>query len=147
MELLLKKTIDKVGELGEIVDVSPGYARNYLIPKGYAEPLSPAALRRVEQLKKKMAEEEALKTRQEKQMLKDIQARESFTIMAEADETGQLYGSVTETMIADLLRDEGFDVDKKHILIEEPIKNCDIFSITVKIGEETGQFKLWVVAK
>ena len=147
MELLLKKTIDKVGELGEVVDVSPGYARNYLIPKGYAEPLSPGALRSVEHLKKKMAEEQATKTRQEQEMLKDIQSRESFTIMSEADENGQLYGSVTEAMIADVLKDEGFDIDKKHIVIEEPIKNCDIFSISVKVGEKTAQFKLWVVAK
>lgn len=147
MELLLKKTIEKVGELGEIVDVSPGYARNYLIPKGYAELLSPEGLRRVEQLKKNIAKEEALKMRQEKEMLKEIQARESFTIMAEADENGQLYGSVTENMIADVLKNEGFDIDKKHIIIEEPIKNCDIFSISVKIGEEQTQFKLWVVAK
>jgi len=147
MELLLKKTIEKVGELGEIVDVSPGYARNYLIPKGYAEPISPAGLRRVEQLKKNIAEEQAFKTRQEKEMLRNIQSRESFTIMAEADENGKLYGSVTESMIADVLKNDGFDIDKKNIIIDEPIKNCDIFSISVKIGEEQTQFKLWVVAK
>lgn len=147
MELLLKKTIDKVGEFGEVVDVSPGYARNYLIPKGFAEPLSPAALKRIEQLKKKIDREEEVKSRQEKEMLDEIASRESFTIMAEADGSGKLYGSVTETMIADLLSDEGFDIDKKQIVIEETIKTCDIFTISIRTADTTVPFKLWVVSK
>jgi len=147
MELLLKKTVENLGELGEIVDVSPGYARNYLIPKGYAEPVTPAALRRVEELKKKLAREKAEKEKRAQETVDRIRERESFTIMAEADENGRLYGSVTEAVIAEMFREEGFEVDKKNIIIEEPIKRCDIFNVEVKIGGNSARVKLWVVAK
>ncbi|MFC1582933.1 50S ribosomal protein L9 [Planctomycetota bacterium] len=147
MELLLKENVEHLGEMGEIVDVSPGYARNFLIPKGLAEKLTPAAMRRVESLKRKLEEHKAAQRQQMSVMLKEIEGRESFTIIAEADENGHLYGSVTEVMVADMLKDEGFELDKKHIIIEDPIKTCDIFSVAIKIGEEDAAFKLWVVAK
>ena len=147
MELLLKENVEHLGEMGEIVEVSPGYARNFLLPKGLAEKLTPAALRRVESLKRKLEEQKAMQRQQWSVMLKDIEARESFTIMAEADENGHLYGSVTEVMVTDMLKDEGFELDKKHIVIEDAIKTCDIFNIAIKIGEDNATFKLWVVAK
>lgn len=147
MELLLKNSVESLGEMGEIVNVSAGYARNYLIPKGYAEILTPAALLKVQALKKKLEEQTKTEERKQKDMLTELESRESFTVMCEADENGHLYGSVSESMIAELLQEEGFRVEKKQIIIEEPIKTCDIFSLDVKIGEDTAQIKLWVVAK
>ncbi|MFH1709405.1 MAG: 50S ribosomal protein L9 [Planctomycetota bacterium] len=147
MELLLLKTIDHLGEMGEIVEVAPGYARNYLLPKGFAETLSPSALQRVNKLKVKLEDEKKVKAQAAREMLAKVGSRESYTIMAEADETGQLFGSVTDASIADMLKAEGFEIDKKHVILAEPIKKCDIYTIDVKIGEDTAQFKLWVVAK
>ncbi len=147
MELLLKKNLENLGEMGEIVDVAPGYARNFLLPKGYAEKLTPGALKRVEALKKKLEEQKTAQRVQLKEMLDQLKSRESFTIMAEADEEGHLYGSVNETMVAALLQEDGFAVEKKHIIIDDPIKTCDIFNIGIRIGEDETQIRLWVVAK
>jgi large subunit ribosomal protein L9 len=147
MELLLLKTIDHLGEMGEIVDVSAGYARNYLLPKGLAETLSPSALQRVTKLKLKLEDEKKAKALAVREMLTKLGARESYTIMSEADEGGHLFGSVNDAAIADMLKQEGFEIDKKHVVLAEPIKKCDIYTIDIKIGEDTAQFKLWVVAK
>jgi large subunit ribosomal protein L9 len=147
MELLLLKTIDHLGEMGEIVEVASGYARNYLIPKGLAETLSPSALQRVTKLKVKLEDEKKAKAQAAREMLAKVGARESYTIMAEADEAGQLFGSVNDAAIADMLKGEGFEIDKKHVVLAEPIKTCDIYTIDLKIGDDTVQFKLWVVAK
>ena len=121
-EILLIQSVDHLGGQGDVVEVRAGYARNYLLPKGFAEKATPNALKQVESLKKKLEEHKAEERIKLKDMFKKIAERESFTVTSEADENGHLYGSVTELMIADMLKEEGFELDKKNVVIEEPIK-------------------------
>jgi len=145
MKVILRKDVDQLGSEGDIVDVKSGHARNYLLPGGFAYPASAGSL-------KKLEEEKKLKELRIKKELKSAEALArrlsgaSLTFVMKAGEEDQLYGSVSSSDIAGKLKDLGFDIDKKDILLEEPIKVLGVYTVEVTVHREvSGKIKVWVV--
>jgi large subunit ribosomal protein L9 len=145
MKLLLKKDIPKLGIVGDIVDVSAGYARNYLIPRNLAAEPTDANIRAIAKERaaaeeRRRLEHEALKSAAER--LADVEV----TIAAAANPDGHLYGSVGPREIASALQELGHDVNAAHVQLSEPIKHLDNLQVNVVLAEGVhAQVKVWVV--
>ena len=147
MELLLKKDIEKLGRRGEIVKVADGYARNYLVPKGFAVAASQANLKQIEIERKKLEKEEKLRFGVFEEFAEKLKAY-SCTIAAQANDEGHLFGSITADMLAEALAKDGFSVEERQIILENPIKEVGVYTIPVRIEENIQtEFKLWVVGQ
>jgi len=145
MKLLLQRNVDKVGRIGDIVDVARGFGRNYLLPQGLAVELTPDNLNRFETVKRRLI---ALEQENKDKMI--VLARElekaSCTIIANSSEEGHLYGSVQPRDIAAQLAADGFQVEQKGILLDQPIKELGIYMVKVRLYPEVEcQLKVWVV--
>jgi large subunit ribosomal protein L9 len=145
MKIILKKNIDTLGNAGDIITVKDGYARNFLIPKDLAVEATRSNLKIADELKKNVDRKKTAAIDKAKRMaekLKNI----SLTTSVAAGEDDKIFGSVTSQTIADLLAEKGFEVDKRHINLSEPIKALGVYDIPIKLhGEVTAQVKLWVV--
>ena len=142
-QVILTATVEKLGAEGDTVAVAEGYARNYLIPKGLAMPASPANLRRVEALRKKLDEQRVAELSHAKDLAAKL-ARQSFTITAPAGPDEKLYGSVTAATIAEALKREGVEVDRKEIVLEHPIRATGVYDIEMKLHPEvSAKVKIW----
>lgn len=147
MKVILVKDTANLGSMGDEIEVKDGYARNYLIPKEIAIPSTKSALRILEdkkrekeRIEKKIIEE----YRGVAAKLKDI----SCTISVEAGEEDKLFGAVTSEDIAETLKSEGMEIDKKKIALDEPIKALGVYNIDVKLHPEVkAQIRVWVVKK
>ncbi|MEN8232290.1 MAG: 50S ribosomal protein L9 [Thermodesulfobacteriota bacterium] len=133
MELILKKTVDTLGEEGDIVKVKPGYGRNYLIPKKMAVLANKANLALLEQ-EKAVIETRREKQRQEAETLSKKISGSSITIQHRAGEEEKLFGSVTAADIAEKLTELDIQVDKKNVLLTEPIKTLGEVIVPIKVG-------------
>jgi len=145
VEVILLDTVPSLGGRGDTVKVKPGYARNYLFPRRLALPASESSQRvfkeeervlgKRDELAKHSAQHAATK-------LTDV----SCTIPVQVGEEDKLYGSVTVNDIAKVLKDQGFDIDKKQVMLEEPIKQLGVYTIEVKLHREiNAPIKVWVV--
>ncbi|TLD40587.1 MAG: LSU ribosomal protein L9p [Candidatus Jettenia ecosi] len=135
MELLLKKNVDNLGMIGDIVKVKEGYARNYLLPRGLATTVSPANVKQIEKEKIKMT----LQLKEENERLRGVLdkiAAASCIIPAKANEEGKLFGSVTSAQIAEALAKEGYPVDKEMVKLDNPIKVCGVYDVVVAVNME-----------
>lgn len=145
MKVILKENHDKLGKIGDVVTIKDGYARNFLIPKKIAYLANDGNVRRLEEEKKQYA----VKLKKEQISATELAAeieKLSLTIPVQVGEDDKLYGSVTNQMIADSLKEKGFDIDKKKIILDEPIKVLGIYTIDIKLHTEvTGKVKVWVV--
>jgi len=147
MELLLRKDIEKLGRRGEVVKVSDGYARNYLIPKGLGVSVGEGNVKQLEIEQKKLEKEEKQRVAGLKDLAEKLEGY-SCTISVQANEEGHLFGSVNAAKISEALAEEGITVEEKNILLENPIKELGVYSIPVRIGEGVeAEFKLWVVGQ
>ncbi len=147
MKVILRKDVETVGKAGEIVEVKNGYARNYLIPQGLALEASKGNVKRFEQEKKSL---ELQKNREKKAAEKEAERLNdtSITISVSVGEEDKLFGSVTSQDIANALEEKGFALDKRKILLDEPIKALGIYSIPIKLHPEVeAKVKVWVVKK
>ncbi len=147
MKVILRKDVETVGKAGEIVEVKNGYARNYLIPQGLALEASKGNVKRFEQEKKSL---ELQKNREKKAAEKEAEKLNdtSITISVSVGEEDKLFGSVTSQDIANALEEKGFALDKRKILLDEPIKALGIYSIPIKLHPEVeAKVKVWVVKK
>jgi len=133
MELILKKTVETLGEEGDIVKVKPGYARNYLIPKKMAVLANKANLAQLEQ-EKAAIEARREKQRQEAESLSKKIAGAVITIKHRVGEEDKLFGSVTAADISEKLAEMDIQIDKKNILLSEPLKTLGEFNVPVKVG-------------
>ena len=133
MELILKKTVDTLGEEGDLVKVKPGYGRNYLIPKKMAVLANKANLALLEQ-EKAVIETRREKQRQEAETLSKKISGSSITIQHRAGEEEKLFGSVTAADIAEKLAELNIQVDKKNVLLTEPIKTLGEAIVPIKVG-------------
>ena len=135
MELILRADVENLGRLGDKVAVKPGYGRNYLIPQGLAMLASDANMRRFENERKKLqAKRDALASAA--QSLADRLAAVSIVIEVRVGEGDKLYGSVTSAIIADKLAEAGIEIDRKKIVLDEPIRNLGHYEIEVKLLPE-----------
>ncbi|HTZ11903.1 MAG TPA: 50S ribosomal protein L9 [Candidatus Margulisiibacteriota bacterium] len=147
MEVILNRDVDKLGKSGSVVKVKEGYARNFLIPNGLAIPLTPGNLKKLEQEKEKKTLE-LEKSRKAAEALRDKLSGLSLTITALSQEEEKIYGSVTAQDIVSSLKDEGIEIDKENIMLDEPIKSLGIYEVSVKLHPEVeGKIKVWIVKK
>jgi large subunit ribosomal protein L9 len=145
MELLLKENVDNLGIRGDIVKVRPGYGRNYLIPQGLAMAATPANVKMIERerrlLLQKAAEEKAAA-----ETLGGALNGLELAFVRRAGEQGTLYGSVTAIDIAEALAAQGREVERRRILLKEPIKTTGEFSVPVKLHRDVSVSVKVVVA-
>jgi len=145
MKVLLKEDVKNLGSMGDLVTVSDGYARNYLIPKQLAVVADDRNIKEFEHHKKAIFER-AAKLRKTSQDLSDRLSTVSLSISAKAGDEEKLFGSVTTMDIADALKGEGFDVDRKKIVLDEPIKRLGTYPVTIKLHPDvTTQIMVHVV--
>lgn len=146
MRLILLNDIGRLGKWGDVVDVKPGYGRNYLIPNKLALLYTQGNLHKFEHLKK-MAEVRLGKTQKTALQLKERLESISLTFPAQAGEDGKLFGSVTNIDLQELLANEGIVLERKNIILE-PIKELGVYSVKVLLQEGIEAIvKLWVVNK
>ena len=147
MQVILRDDMDNLGKSGEVVNVKPGYARNYLLPRGLAVKATASDVARVEHEKRVIAARTA-KLAKEAQAEADKLSQVSVSIARAVGEEDKLYGSVTSRDIAEALREQGVIVDSKKIHLEEPIKTLGLTEVSVKLGRGfNATIKVWVVKK
>lgn len=132
MKVILKKEVEKLGEMGDVVTVKDGYARNYLIPRGLAVRATEGMLKAIEEEKK----QKAFKIERERKAARELAEsleRLLLNVKAKAGEEGKLYGAITAQMIADKLKDKGFDIDRKQITVDPPIKHVGKHQVSIKL--------------
>jgi len=145
MKIILRETLENLGEIGDVVEVKDGYARNYLIPRKLAYEANTRNLNQLEAQKKQL-DRKIEKDKLNAEKLRDELEKVSLTIQMKVGEDGKLFGSVTTQMIADELKDKGFDIDRKKIVIPEPIKALGIYTIEMKLHKEVeAKVKVWTV--
>ncbi|MFH1562187.1 MAG: 50S ribosomal protein L9 [Nitrospirota bacterium] len=135
MQIILQNDISGVGKKGEIKNVSEGYARNFLIPKGFGIPATESNLKKLHEDKKRiavLAQREKESAIEFSQGLKNI----SITISRKAGEENKIFGSVTKEDIVDALSKKGFKIDKKMVDISQPIKLLGVYTIPIKLHKE-----------
>jgi large subunit ribosomal protein L9 len=135
MKVILKENIDTLGHIGDIVKVAPGYARNYLIPKGFAIEATTRNAKALEHAKRQM---DYKKNKVKEQALSLASKIEALTIVLthQAGEGDKLFGAVTNMELAENLKNQGIEIDRKKIVLAEPIKHLGEFSASVKIHPE-----------
>jgi large subunit ribosomal protein L9 len=145
MQVILRDDMDNLGKSGEVVNVKPGYARNYLLPRGLAIKATATDVARVEHEKRVIAARTA-KLAKETQAEADKLSAVAVSIARAVGEEDKLYGSVTSRDIAEALREKGVTVDAKKIHLDEPIKALGMVEVQVKLGRGVNAtIKVWVV--
>lgn len=145
MELILKADVKGLGERGDVVKVKTGYARNFLLPKNLAVPATEA-------YKKVLEEETRLREVRDSKIKRNVKAVAekmkslSCTIVVQAGEEDKLYGSVSTHDIAESIGKQGFDVEHKQVILEEPIKTLGVYTVPIRLHREVEvPIKVWVV--
>lgn len=145
MEVILKQKIEGLGDRGDVVKVKEGYARNFLFPKRLAL-ISTPSQRRVLEEESRLHVVRDDKLKQSVQALAEKMKGLSCTIVVQAGEEDKLYGSVTGHDIAKAVGEQGFAIDHKQIVLDEPIKKLGVYSVSVRLHREVEvPVKIWVV--
>jgi large subunit ribosomal protein L9 len=135
VEVILLDSVPSLGDRGDTVKVKQGYARNYLFPRKLALPASASSSRVFKEEERVLAKRDQL-AKNSAQLTAGKLADVSCTIPVQVGEEDRLYGSVTANDIAKVLKDQGYDIEKKRILLEEPIKQLGVYTIDVKLHRE-----------
>ncbi len=147
MKIILKEDLKDLGKCGEVIQVKDGYARNYLFPKNLAIPATKGNLRSINEVTRQKKIRDDKKIKGDEKLKADLE-KISITAEVRVGEEDRIFGSVTSQDIAGLLKEKGFEVDKRKIELDEPIKALGVYTIPVKIhGELVANLKLWVVKK
>jgi large subunit ribosomal protein L9 len=145
MQIILREAVANLGDVGAVVDVKPGYARNYLLPRGLAYEATDANLKRIERERvrlEKQAAERLSVARKEAKRLSEV----SLTFNVRAGEEGRLFGSITSHDIADRLEADGIEIERRDIEMPEPIKALGVFTVPVRLHPDVRpEIKVWVV--
>ena len=135
MKVILRQDHDKLGEAGKVIQVKAGFARNFLIPKGIVYPATSENMKKYdrdkEQLNMKIIQEQR-KSEELAKVLENV----SCTITVQVGEEDKLFGSVTSQNIAEVLETQGHKIDKRKIVLDEPIKSLGIYSVPIKLHPE-----------
>jgi large subunit ribosomal protein L9 len=146
MEVILREDIEKLGTRGQVVKVAPGYARNFLLPKRMAVAATEANKKIVEQERQAHLRKEA-KVQGEAQELAKIMTGATVRIAQKAGENDQLFGSVTSKDIAEALAAQNYNIDRRKIQLEEPIRQLGEYKVTVRLHKDVPVEITVVVAK
>jgi len=147
MRVILRQDIRDLGKAGQTIDVKAGYARNFLIARNLAIPATKANLRAIGEIDRQNRIRERKLKRQAEQ-LKDRMEKLSLTSEVLVGEEDKIFGSVTAQNVVELLNSQGLEVEKRNVLLEEPIKSLGVYTVPVKIDKDvTAHVKLWVIRK
>ena len=145
MKLILKEDVDQLGRMGELVDVADGYARNFLLPRKKAAVATTKNVKELEHEKRVIADRMKKENMGAEELAKN-DGELAISIPAQVGEEGKLFGSVTSKDIAEAMAAQGFEIDKRKILLEKPIKELGTFQVPVKVHHDvTAQVKVEVV--
>src|ERR1700761_7286775 len=144
VKLLLKESIKNVGKVGDVVEVSPGYARNFLLPKDLAVAPTPNNVKKIELRRKEIERQERERRGQQEAMIKQLSAVE-VTLERRANEQGHLFGSVTATDIAKGLQAQGFNVQPDDVNLPGKLDRIDTYQVQIQFAEDlAADVKVWV---
>lgn len=135
MKIILLQNVNKIGEKGDIKEVSLGYARNFLIPEKLAIPATERAISDLEKIKKSAKERDFKEQKKSRQISKKIEGLE-IVIKAKAGNGGKLYGSVSEEQISKKIKEKGFEIESKSILIDKPLKAIGNYEALVQLEQD-----------
>ncbi len=145
MQVILLENVPALGKTGDLVKVSDGYGRNYLIPKKKAVLATDKSLKVIEHQKRQI-QQRVEKTKKDAEKMAQRIETLSCTFARTVGESGKLFGSVTSMDIENYLKENGIEADRKKISLEEPIKNLGMFTVPIKLHPEvTAHLKVWVV--
>ena len=145
MQVILLENVPSLGKTGDLVKVSNGYGRNYLIPQKKALLATEKSLKAIEH-QKRQVQQRTEKTKKDAEKMSQRIEKLSCTFVKTVGESGKLFGSVISMDIENYLKENGIEVDRKKISLEEPIKNLGIFTVPIKLHPEvTTHLKVWVV--
>ena len=147
MKVILKQKVEKLGDAWDALNVKDGYARNFLFPRGLALEATKANFKIKEDFKTSKLASQGKEKLQAEVLAKKLE-QASFTLSMEATAEDKLYGSVDAEELAKFLESEGYTVDKKNVLLEEPIKSLGVYTVDLKLHPEvSAKIKLWIVKK
>ena len=135
MRVILTAEVPHLGSPGKVVQVRPGYARNYLIPRGLAVAATPAALKQFEHLRG-MVSQRALRAREDALRMKEAMEQAPLTLTRRAGREDLLFEAVTRETIAAALHEQGFPVDRRQILLDQPLKRAGHYSVEIHLFED-----------
>ena len=135
VQVILRDDVPNLGKIGDVVRVKPGYARNFLLPRGLAVEANPKNLRMLEHHRRVITAKADREHKSAEASAKRLDGLQ-LTVRARAGEEGRLFGSVTNMDIERLLAEKGFQVDRRRIALEEPIKQLGTFPIAVQVGRQ-----------
>ncbi|NLP01334.1 MAG: 50S ribosomal protein L9 [Fibrobacter sp.] len=145
MEVVLKKDYDGLGKAMDVIPVKDGYARNFLIPQGIAVPATEGNKKKVAEAKKAAERKEEKKIAEARELSKKIE-QIPCTIPVKVGEEEKIFGSVSAQEIADFLKKEGFNIEKRDVDLEEPIKQLGVYNIKINLYRDvSAKLKVWVV--
>ena len=147
MKVILRKDVQNLGLIGEVVNVKDGFARNFLIPRNLAYFANEGAMKALEIDKRRYAKIQA-KEKGDAETLAAKLAELQISIPMKVGEEGKLYGSVTSAMVAQELAVHKIDIDRRHILIDDAIKSLGVFDVKIKLHTDvTATLKVWVISE
>lgn len=145
MKVILREDYENLGTLGNIVQVKPGFARNFLFPRKIAYPALPNFVKMIEE-EQRQKEHRKHKERKAAEALAEELQNVSVTISVSVGEEDKMFGSVTTQDISEALAKQNVDIDRKKIILDEPIKELGIYSVPIKLHTDVeGKIKVWVV--
>ncbi len=145
MKVILRQNFENLGQIGDLVDVKDGYARNFLLPRNIAYAALKGNVAALEEEKKTLLKRKQQELHEAETLSAELE-KVSVTIPVQVGEEDKIFGSVTAQMIADALKEKDYDIDKRKIEIDEPIKSLGIYGISVKLhANVNAKIKVWVV--
>ena len=145
MEIILRQAVDNLGHPGDIVNVSAGFARNYLLPRGFAYEATAGNKKRMEQERERLEAAESSRREAAEELAKQMEPV-SLTFSARVGEEGKLFGSVTTADIAHQLEAQGFKIEKRQIDLHEPIKALGVYRVPIRVHADVrAEIKVWVI--
>lgn len=145
MKVILRKDIEQLGKVGQLVDVKDGYALNYLIPRGFAYVAVKGNIKAIVEEKKVLEKRDLQELKNAQQLASDLE-KISVTIPVQVGEEDKIFGTVTSQMIADSLLEKGYEIDKRKIDLDETIKTLGIYTANIKLHPSVNaKIKVWVV--
>jgi large subunit ribosomal protein L9 len=145
MEVILRQSVDNLGQPGDVVKVSPGYARNYLLPRGIAFEATPGNLKRIARERERLQAAEDQRRSKAQELAARLE-QVSLTFSARVGEEGKLFGSVTAADIAHQLEAQGLQVERRMIDLHEPIKALGVYRVPVRLHADVKpEVRVWVI--
>ncbi len=147
MEVILLEDVPNLGRRGEKVGVKDGYARNYLLPRKLALPATPSGLKMLKEEERRRAVREMKMHREAEELAKAL-SKTSCEVEVQVGEDDRVFGAVTSADIAEVLAKQGFDIDKRKVILDEPLKALGVYTIPVRLYKDVeAKVKVWVIKK